>query len=152
MVAKSTVDAEGAIDTANTGRTANSRHTTEPQARRSDDGLSLAAALNVKGLAPEVGWVQPDQRGAMYDVAAGPGRPGRLNASAFSILNFPICMRILYVRAGRLTAKNGGSRPGQMGWRSSPPRGAAMGRCGSNSGVGSAVLNSSTSVGVTQGG
>jgi hypothetical protein len=62
-------------------------------------------------------------------------------------------MRILDVRAGRLTAKIGGSRPGQMGWRSSPPRGAAMGRRGSNSNVASAILNySSTSVRVTQGG
>ena len=39
--------------------------------------------------------------------------PGRLSAIAFSCVN-RFCMGFLYGRAGRLTAENGGFRPGQV--------------------------------------
>ena len=42
----------------------------------------------------------------------GPGPPGAVKRFAFSIVNW-VCMALLYRRAGRLTAQNGGFRPGQ---------------------------------------
>jgi hypothetical protein len=43
-----------------------------------------------------------------------PGRRGRLTPLAFPYVN-RFCMALLYGRAGRLTAKTGGFRPGQCG-------------------------------------
>jgi hypothetical protein len=62
-----------------------------------------------------------------------PGRPGRLSGlSVFHIKT--VCMRLLYGRAGCLTTKNGGFRPGQWPLASSPlPRSAVSGSAGSRS-------------------
>ena len=48
------------------------------------------------------------------DGGGGPGPPGAVKRpSAFPIAN-RVCMGLLFGRAGRLTYKNGGFRPGQF--------------------------------------
>ena len=42
-----------------------------------------------------------------------PGRPGAVKRPSRFPYENPFCMGLLYGRAGRLTAKNGGFRPGQ---------------------------------------
>jgi hypothetical protein len=64
-------------------------------------------------LRPDFGSDELQEQKDMMARQHGPGPPGGVQTTfAFCIVN-PICMALLHGRAGRLTAHNGGFRPGQ---------------------------------------
>jgi hypothetical protein len=67
------------------------------------------------------GLAEPEHVKALRLAVDGPGPPRAFKPFAFPTSN-QCCVAFFYGRAGRLTAENGGFRPGQAWWRLSSRR------------------------------